>query len=616
MEPDDKNIIDKKYHISLIKQIKDIENQIDKILSTQRLYHNRSHIINSLNTIIINISLFIDKEYIVFDRLKSDKKNIIIININELEHISIKLDCYNIKYKVIDSFDTVDEYRKKYSSYIVDYDVIVLVDKRIPFTSLQNWDDFILFSNTKHGKYYSLIDLFHYVMHFVDWNTIIVYNISYKVSYMKSPVDDNIFMCYPSFMFRSKIKIFLMELKNYPSNKIYYNLIKNSLLDLTRSLLFTSLFKYTFKCIDNPNINEKEFHELVTKNYRITTLYDTEIDELHNVGNYINIVTCNNLPVLFNHLVPQYALNEYNNFNIMIDFLTEEKLNKNDSTKDATFLSILTVFNLDHETEYKISDIINYIHDQKKLIEPIFDRLIENINNTECGICYNDIKSNNIIILDCCLKTICELCVLKSTYKHNLNMCFPIETKLINGKCPYCNKFIQLEKSLIKYNTTSFYNTNLKNRFSIVKTIENIINNIYPKYDKLIKSRLKYGGEIAFSRQSLEKINNNCMIISYNYKILDYLKTQLSFNKVLIKMSEIVKMNTNTIINKLKDNTVLLFINNYKKHYYEKIKLLSSHSKGANDYILLNFPSIDSIHTINMVLALNPISNIHIININ
>lgn len=214
------------------------------------------------------------------------------------------------------------------------------------------------------------------------------------------------------------------------------------------------------------------------------------------------------------------------------------------------------------------------------------------------------------------MKTICEYCVIKSTYKHNLNLCFPIETKLINGKCPYCNTFIQLEKSLIKYNTTCFYSTNTKNRYSIIKIVENIINDIHPKYDKLIKTQLKYGGEIAFARTGFTKKNNNCIIISYNYKMLDFLKTHLSFNKTLIKMSEMMKMNTNTIINKLKDNIILLFINNFKKQYYEKIKLLSSHSKGANDYILLNFPGTDNIHTINMVLALNPISNIHIININ
>ena len=81
-------------------------------------------------------------------------------------------------------------------------------------------------------------------------------------------------------------------------------------------------------------------------------------------------------------------------------------------------------------------------------------------------------------------------------------------------------------------------------------------------------------------------------------------------------MNEIIKMNTNTIMNKLKDNVLLLFVNNFKKTYYEKIKLISSHSKCANDFILLNFPSIDNIITINMILALNPLSNIHIININ
>lgn len=616
MEPDDSEIINKSYHISLIKQIKNKEYNINKILSTQRLYHNRSHIINSLNTIIINISLFIDKEFILFERFKENKKNIIILNHDEVEHILIKLECYNIKYKIINSFEATDDYKENYNKYSIEYDVIILLNKKIPSTSIQNWNDFILFNNKKQSKYYNLIDLFYYVTHHIEWNTIIVYNISYKISYMKSPIDDNIFICYPSFMFRSKIKIFLMELKNYPSNKIYYNLIKNSFNELMNYLLFTSIYKYSFKCIDNPNINEKEFHELVAKNYKITTLFDSEIDERYNISDYLNIVKCNNLPILFNYLVPQYALNEYNNFNIMIDFLTDEKLNI-DNNLDPTLLSILSVFNIDNKNDnYNIQDLITYIEAQKKLIEPIFNRLIENINNIECGICYEDIDKSKIIILDCCLKTICEQCVIKSTYKHNLNLCFPIETKLINGKCPYCNAFIQLEKSLIKYNTSCFYSTNTKNRYSIIKIIENIINDVHPKYDKIIKSQLKEGQEIKFLRKLSHKKNNNAIVISYNYKMLDFLKTHLSFNNSLIKMNEIIKMNTNTIMNKLKDNVLLLFVNNFKKTYYEKIKLISSHSKCANDFILLNFPSIDNIITINMILALNPISNIHIININ
>lgn len=52
--------------------------------------------------------------------------------------------------------------------------------------------------------------------------------------------------------------------------------------------------------------------------------------------------------------------------------------------------------------------------------------------------------------------------------------------------------------------------------------------------------------------------------------MLDFLKTHLSFNNSLIKMNEIIKMNTNTIMNKLKDNVLLLFVNNFKKTYYEK----------------------------------------------
>lgn len=615
METDGFELIDKKYYIKLIEEIKYIENKINSILSTQKIYPNKSHIINSLNTITLNLSLFVDKEFLIFNRFKLNKKNLLLINKYELENIVIYLEKSDINYQIITNYTDSLNFIKNYVNILSQCDVIIVLDNKIKKKELVDEQrEFIMFIHENNKYYYSLIDLFQFLTRYIVWNEIIIYNISYKISYLKSPIDDKIFMVYPTFLFKSKMKIFLMELKNYNSNKIYFNLVKSSILELLNNIIYDRIYKYNIKCIDNPNINEKDFYELNKKNLKIKSLI-TSIDDYADIdiNKIIEIVNINNVPALFNFIIPQYLLNEYNNFNIMIEFLMDDNVMKDKNNQN--YLSILKVFNLNEQKEYELQELISYIKNQKKLIEPIFERMIENINVIECNICYEPIHINKRIILKCCIKAICETCVIRSTYKESHNMVFPIETKLINGKCPFCNKLIQLERTLIKFKKTLTYNTNSFHKFSLIDIIENIINNISPKYEKLIKKQLK-NTEIEITRTSITKKNNLCMIISYNYKVLDYIHNNTSIDSCIINITDLEKIPTNKIIYKLKSTLILVFINQNKKIFYEKLKLISSHSRAPNDYILLNFPNIDNIHTINMVLSLCSLSNIHIININ
>lgn len=615
MEPLYKELVNQHYYENIINQINSIESKINSILSTQKIYPNRSHIVNSLNSIILNLSLFIDKEYILFNRFKDSKKNLLIINKYELEKIVIFLERYNISYDIITNYTDIINFVKDYNTKIDTFSLIIILDNKIKKKEIENLEkEFIMFIKENNKYYYSLIDLFHYLTRFVEWNEIIIYNISYKVSYIKSPIDDKIFMYYPSFLFKCKIKIFLIELKNYVSNKIYFNLVKSSLLDILNSILYDRLYIYNIKCLDNPNITEKDFYELNKKNNKLKSLIKSidSYDKI-DINKFLEIVNINNVPALFNYIIPQYLLNEYNNFNIMIEFLLDDSIIKDNT--NSNYLSILNVFNLDNNKKYELQELTNYIKSQKEYIEPIFERIIENINVIECNICYEEMTKNNRIILKCCIKAICERCVIRSTYKESQNMVFPIETKLINGKCPYCNKHIHLENTLIKFKKTLTYNTNSFNKFSLIEIITNIIDNISPKYEKIIKKKLK-NSDLELFKSDINKKNNNCMLFSYNYKILDYIHNNLSKNTCIININDLERIQTNKIIKNLGNTIYLVFINQNKKLYYEKLKLISSHSRAPNDYILLNFPEIDNIHTINIILALCSLSYIHVINVN
>ena len=117
-------------------------------------------------------------------------------------------------------------------------------------------------------------------------------------------------------------------------------MVKSSILELLNNIIYDRIYKYNIKCIDNPNINEKDFYELNKKNLKIKSLI-TSIDDYADIdiNKIIEIVNINNVPALFNFIIPQYLLNEYNNFNIMIEFLMDDNVMKDKNNQN--YLSIL-----------------------------------------------------------------------------------------------------------------------------------------------------------------------------------------------------------------------------------------------------------------------------------
>ena len=225
-------------------------------------------------------------------------------------------------------------------------------------------------------------------------------------------------------------------------------------------------------------------------------------------------------------------------------------------------------------------------YEQKILnINKILKKLVINISENECPICFDMIIYRSYyIILKCCKYIICNNCYIKRYFYNN---------NLIHNKCMFCQRIINKiddiilmknNNEIINYNNlsiTKLSNIKIYKKIIETKSIINIINYIIHDnnillllrtnindlyYNTLLNNDIYINGETNLNL--LYNNLNNIPFINNKNKIIiisvDYMKLCFIFEKIQLLNSNLItsiicKYNNN---NKQNKDTINNFINN------------------------------------------------------
>ena len=462
-----KTEIDEEYYKTLNKNINKIEKDIDAVNTSYKYaYAYDYNFVNNINTIVFNLPYNVEIEKMLINKIRKNKNSSVIIlqskDIIFWEKLIKSLGLTLIVLKTIKGIE-------KYVNDSKVYDLILLKESKVSVARLNNLNDFIITTEKRNNESFTLSDVFYFMTKERKWNAFISYNINLPLNEFKCKLGLGVY----SILYDGRNK-FKSDTKYYILNEFnidklnYCNLVKSNLSHIYDNLIikYYNISKYNYVNDDHSldMLAIREGNGFMFRNEMINSYVDSRMSkEDCDLEEHIKLKTYGSIIDLLFKISKTYTKEEF----LLIELIEKTIINYlalDNSSNNEMYDSIISLFNLlivdkaktktfnifnNDQNKKNITDIQTFLLKEKQILQSIFYRLKQSIQEDDCNICFES-YDKEIVILSCCQKGVCFDCSIKSTFKINLNY-----STIIEGICPYCSRYINIENDIMKYKINS-----------------------------------------------------------------------------------------------------------------------------------------------------------------
>lgn len=589
---------------SLIEeQVKSVRKEYDKL----KINDNTGN-----NTFIFNQPYYANIElFIINNLIKDSSGNLVLLHHNAIPYWENILKANNKNYTTIKTLISLNKYIKLNKQF----DYVLIKDTLINISKLSIGDKFLDFIRTTKLSTVKLVDYLYYIDSYKLWDNVVIYNpISLKLE------EYDIASSIESDTSQSPVKY--CYISNLLLNSVNKYIIYDS---LNISTQFFNVIKAKFNYFDDfKNCNNQitiNKYSYINTDYSINMLSGYKKRKIITRNNNIEKFVNNAVVVskkFFNATIKFYKSNSVENVNIKIikkytslqydkfDYIVKMIEEKNEGVESIIYdtLSI--------QVKDDIVDILNYIKFERNKIKCIMERIVESLAERECSICFEEYRGS-VILMSCCQKSICSICAIKGTYKQYLNY-----STIINGICPFCNKYIDIENDMIFFDKNNKYR--VKNKLDTKNTYLSTILTIYNIHmnnctnDKTIRETIH--GSYIFNYK-LPKDERRTIVLSYNNNFIKYSSYKLrmmGIKNIFMRSNELEKKESiNVLIYGFIEDISIILIN-LNKHSNTIYHALSVIFEFTSNVIFLDWDSMqDDIIFMNIISLCKKNVNVHLL---